>query len=316
MYEVRIVPFADLEIPYYSTTRNFPQSGDLLLGIETRMRPPLAGDAVAPLPRKSSGTQGSAGSQAFAGQGTETTYFIADEKAMEATGLEPSEPRPPTGMHATTFGVQSLSDTVEEASLVHEVDRGPQEGDSDDARAKQRLQSSPKSITSQLRSIRTSELQTSLAQPESPPQPSLQSGQWSRSPSLQLLTPSLPLSPAPEPSLPSSPRSVSSRWLRPEDSGSTVDDSASQAVVSSDEDEAEMPAENQHSAPQLIMPSIKMPSRRPFTEHGKAMGRFKVLLAGGSGTSFRASDAKHHSQTDVGAQRRERRLSSSPSSRR
>ncbi len=37
------------------------------------------------------------------------------------------------------------------------------------------------------------------------------------------------------------------------------------------------------SAPQLIMPSIKMPSRRPFTPEGKSMGRLKVLLAGPSG---------------------------------
>ncbi|KAK0646309.1 hypothetical protein B0T16DRAFT_328701 [Cercophora newfieldiana] len=37
------------------------------------------------------------------------------------------------------------------------------------------------------------------------------------------------------------------------------------------------------SAPQLIMPSIKMPSRRPFTDEGKSMGRLKVLVAGDSG---------------------------------
>ncbi|KAK4123647.1 hypothetical protein N657DRAFT_690358 [Parathielavia appendiculata] len=37
------------------------------------------------------------------------------------------------------------------------------------------------------------------------------------------------------------------------------------------------------SAPQLIMPSIKMPSRRPFTDVGKRMGRLKVLVAGDSG---------------------------------
>lgn len=37
------------------------------------------------------------------------------------------------------------------------------------------------------------------------------------------------------------------------------------------------------SAPQLIMPSIKMPSRRPFTNEGKHMGRLKVLIAGDSG---------------------------------
>lgn len=36
-------------------------------------------------------------------------------------------------------------------------------------------------------------------------------------------------------------------------------------------------------APQLIMPSIEMPSRRPFTDEGKRMGRLKVLVAGDSG---------------------------------
>ncbi|KAI0393637.1 hypothetical protein F5Y17DRAFT_431718 [Xylariaceae sp. FL0594] len=37
------------------------------------------------------------------------------------------------------------------------------------------------------------------------------------------------------------------------------------------------------SVPELIMPSIKMPSRRPFTETGKSFGRLKILLAGPSG---------------------------------
>ncbi|RWA08053.1 hypothetical protein EKO27_g7049 [Xylaria grammica] len=37
------------------------------------------------------------------------------------------------------------------------------------------------------------------------------------------------------------------------------------------------------SAPQLVMPSIMMPSRRPFTETGKNLGRLKILLAGDSG---------------------------------
>ncbi|KLU83495.1 hypothetical protein MAPG_02555 [Magnaporthiopsis poae ATCC 64411] len=36
-------------------------------------------------------------------------------------------------------------------------------------------------------------------------------------------------------------------------------------------------------APQLVMPSIKMPSRRPFSPEGKAIGRLKVLIAGESG---------------------------------
>jgi hypothetical protein len=35
--------------------------------------------------------------------------------------------------------------------------------------------------------------------------------------------------------------------------------------------------------PQLVMPSLAMPSRRPFTERGKQMGRLKVAVAGAHG---------------------------------
>lgn len=63
-------------------------------------------------------------------------------------------------------------------------------------------------------------------------------------------------------------------------------DAASQAIVSSEEEEeeADIPSEVRDNDPQLIMPSIRMPSRRPFTERGKNMGRLKVLIAGDSGT--------------------------------
>src|SRR5690606_35119928 len=36
-------------------------------------------------------------------------------------------------------------------------------------------------------------------------------------------------------------------------------------------------------APQFIMPTISMPSRRPFTEKGKRIGKVKILIAGDSG---------------------------------
>ena len=36
--------------------------------------------------------------------------------------------------------------------------------------------------------------------------------------------------------------------------------------------------------PQLIMPQIIIPSRRPFTEKGKRIGRLKILIAGDSGS--------------------------------
>ncbi|KAK0711510.1 hypothetical protein B0H67DRAFT_585563 [Lasiosphaeris hirsuta] len=70
-------------------------------------------------------------------------------------------------------------------------------------------------------------------------------------------------------------------------SHAVADDEDNDAEQPFHHDEGEASAEgsmmDSGSAPQLIMPSIKMPSRRPFTDAGKAMGRLKVLVAGDSG---------------------------------
>ncbi|KAK5197019.1 hypothetical protein LTR99_000626 [Exophiala xenobiotica] len=84
-------------------------------------------------------------------------------------------------------------------------------------------------------------------------------------------------------SLPSSPKSSSSRSLPRSDDDLTSEEAGSQAIGSSEEDEEETPAVVQDSQPELIMPSIKMPSRRPFTERGKRLGRFKIMVAGRKG---------------------------------
>lgn len=84
-------------------------------------------------------------------------------------------------------------------------------------------------------------------------------------------------------SLPSSPKSASSRSLQKSDEDNISDDAASQAIASSEDDEDNQPAAVQDSQPELIMPSIKMPSRRPFTTRGKSMGRFKIMVAGHKG---------------------------------
>lgn len=76
-------------------------------------------------------------------------------------------------------------------------------------------------------------------------------------------------------------------------------EAASQALVSGDEDESllgsPLPSsiaspkrnipctEPSASPPQLIMPTLTMPSRRPFTARGKNVGRLKILIAGDSG---------------------------------
>lgn len=59
--------------------------------------------------------------------------------------------------------------------------------------------------------------------------------------------------------------------------------SSSQPVAAGDDDELASCLLDSGSTPQLIMPSIKMPSRRPFTDKGRRMGHFRVLLAGESG---------------------------------
>ena len=83
-------------------------------------------------------------------------------------------------------------------------------------------------------------------------------------------------------SLPSSPHSRYSSSLRPSDE-ELQDGNSSQAVASSDEDVPHGRPSMDDSVPQLIMPSIKMPSRRPFTEKGQSMGRLKILIAGRRG---------------------------------
>lgn len=88
-------------------------------------------------------------------------------------------------------------------------------------------------------------------------------------------------------SLPSSPKSTSNNSLKPLDDISITDDLSSQAVASAEEDNdlREAPTSNPDGTSQLIMPSIRMPSRRPFTERGKVMGRLKLVVAGASGES-------------------------------
>jgi hypothetical protein len=120
---------------------------------------------------------------------------------------------------------------------------------------------------------------------------SLRRDSSSEDPSQMLQQDSMPLTPLLLPSqhtsAPSSPKSTSTQSLRKSDDESIADETGSQAIASSGEDEAEAPSTLVDSAPQLIMPSIKMPSRRPFTQRGKGIGRLKVLIAGSQGMSRR-----------------------------
>ena len=110
------------------------------------------------------------------------------------------------------------------------------------------------------------------------------------------LTPVGTASPGTESAPPSTPKSVGSlKSFRLSDDDS-ADEASSQAVASTSEDEeyrpvdGSMTANNDHQdtpsrdAPQFIMPSIKMPPRRPFTEKGKSIGKLKIMIVGAKNT--------------------------------
>jgi hypothetical protein len=190
---------------------------------------------------------------------------------------------------SSTYGVESLETTI--SSLA-------QDSDESEEKVRRARQNWKKHLRQQTPTRPEDDLPESTS-------PSLKSsGDVSRnaSPSHQrrssqatISRPFTPLSfgsPAPA-SIMSSPDS-----RRNSDAGSYLDDVASQAIVSSGgEEERDIGSEllDSGSAPQLVMPSIKMPSRRPFTERGKNMGRLKVLIAGDSGTLHQATP---HFQTD------------------
>lgn len=83
------------------------------------------------------------------------------------------------------------------------------------------------------------------------------------------------------PMLGSTPSLLRSR--RPSEVGFLTDDS--QAILSSGDEEV-VPSPTSvppDSSSQFVMPSITMPTRQPFTEKGKNMGRLKIMVAGDSG---------------------------------
>jgi len=193
-----------------------------------------------------------------------------EESLSNSPSILPKQRESPKG---STYGVESLETTI--SSISH---------DSDDSDEKLRsARHNWKKHLGQSRERREVEDLESAGIDESRnASPSHQR----RSSQATISRPFTPLSfgsPAP-PSLMSSPDS-----RRPSDAGSYMDDMASQAIVSSGDEERDELVDS-GSAPQLVMPSIKMPSRRPFTERGKHMGRLKVLIAGDSGMYFRLLD--------------------------
>ena len=240
------------------------------------MRPTVADAAAAVRSRKSSFADPDIATPTPPpGRGPPTTFFMATEDMIERSNTKSLD-----STSDSTFGVKSLKETIGGALTGDndEEEDSEDEGNEHTARRRSTIKPRPEQARDQS--------SDSLGQPpsiSSSNQPSTQSFQTLQ----HMASPSL-ASPAAGSSLPSSPKSTSTRSFRHSDEES-MGDAASQAIISSEEeeDEADIPSEARESYPQLIMPSIRMPSRRPFTERGKTMGRLKVLLAGDSGTHLR-----------------------------
>jgi hypothetical protein len=206
------------------------------------------------------------------------TYFIADEKTIDAAQTHSPTilPKQRDGPKSSSYGVESLETTI--SSLAQDSDE-----------SEEKVRKARHNWKKNLRQQVSTRAEEELAHPTSPSLQSSSDGSRNVSPSHQrrssqvtISRPFTPLSfesPAPA-SIMDSPGS-----RRNSDVGSYMDDIASQAIVSSGDEDRDIESEliDSGSAPQLVMPSIKMPSRRPFTERGKNMGRLKVLIAGDSG---------------------------------
>ena len=238
------------------------------------MRPSAGGDALAGRSRKSSLADVTT-PLAGPSHRTPTTFFLANEETMKNSTADSDK----TGGDSV-YGVESLEETMCTTEDGGELEEEEEDGDGDCAgRRRSTLKSNPFK-----HKLGTSTEGEGILMPESsaspsPPRPRRPSPTTVSQP----LTPLSLQSPVPSTSLPSSPKSTSTRSFRHSDEDSMQDDTGSQAVASSGDEDADSPPEMQDSAPQLIMPSIKMPSRRPFTDRGKDIGRLKVLVAGGSG---------------------------------
>lgn len=241
---------------------------------------PLSGDPVLRSQRSHSSSFGDNTTASLAmPTPNQMTFFMADEKTVEEAGPSVRISRSHRNLKQPDYGVESLATTI--SSLGHDSDDAE---DEDVSRARQRWKKNM--APSLTRSVLEG---SSISRSRSPKSSADISRDLSplefRPRRSSRTTLSAPLTPVFAGS--SGPGSVlsSAHSRRDSDAASSMDDNASQAIIFSEEEEKELPSGpvDTGSAPQLVMPSLQMPSRRPFTDKGKNMGRLKVLIAGDSG---------------------------------
>lgn len=277
---------------------------------------PVVPDPFVPRPRKPStgpdGAPSSASTEpAFAAP---ETFFLAKDEDMENSSQDATATAMgecPTTTADSSYGIQSLeesSDSAVEASsgvavrledaisqMDNNNDNNNNNGDDGNNNNNQSAPSIRRINTIKPPDLQATEHDTHLL--NTSPLSRRRNRTPSDAPISLPLTPLTLGSPAEPSSLQSSPKSTSAHSFRPFDdvSGAPAADGVRSHSAASGNDEAAIDSSSsspffsskiRDSAPQLIMPSIKMPSRRPFTDKGKTMGRFKVLVAGSKGIWF------------------------------
>ncbi|KAF2486675.1 hypothetical protein BDY17DRAFT_245502 [Neohortaea acidophila] len=247
-----------------------------------------------------------------------TTFFLRSEKEMEKTiqrGRAPSRDtddgmqKTPVGslLADSSFGVQSLEDTIGSTSATRSdnilsrtssnvsdlsADAGADVNMLASRKRKAGNPVHPKIMATGQRII-SSEHYHHHAPSVSPMSHRSAESPFARraspSSSVNLSQPLTPLrmSPRPESAMPSTPRTGSPKSLRLSDEEQSIaSETGSQAIQSSCGGEELDDAEHvgkEDAMPQLVMPSISMPMRRPFTERGRQMGRLKIMVVGPQG---------------------------------
>jgi hypothetical protein len=210
---------------------------------------------------------------------------------MEQSLTSSSNTQPPARQQDSTFGVQSLADTLEAAFGSESTPTARRTGSFRSTQSSQKETSRAESHSSAGSAVKLPGSFKTI--PQRKPRRKL-SSHASSTPLTPLHTDAL--SPGPMSGMPSTPSAISLQSLKLSDEDSVMDESGSQAVTSSGEEDGAEAATQQASMasfPQLVMPSIQMPSRRPFTTKGKAMGKLKIMVAGESGAYSRSCGKRH-----------------------
>ncbi|KAJ8105156.1 hypothetical protein OPT61_g10349 [Boeremia exigua] len=243
------------------------------------MRPlPGGSDALPPLvkPRSRKSSMDHAAAPSSSGP---TTFFMRSEQEMEQSLAASQSTHSVRRQRGSTYGVQSLADTLE-AAFGAESTSASKRSDKQGSTGNHGKHTA--------RSGSHSSSADSTKAPESPlPSPlrKLKRKLSSRTAPMPLTPVNIEAPSVPTSATPSTSTSASLHSLKLSDEGSVLDETGSQVLMSSGEEEDDAGTQQGASSsfPQLVMPSIQMPTRRPFTTKGKNMGKLKVLVAGQAG---------------------------------